>query len=135
MKIGAFASASGVEGLGFAIPSTTVKQIVDQLISQGYVSGRPSLGFSCRETTTTERRFYRLPTGLLITEVLEGSDAAKRGLNAGDILSQLDGQTISGQDTLETFLYGHQPGDTVEAIIYRSGNYYRIQLTLGEATG
>ena len=135
LKIGAFTDNAGVEGLGFAIPSTTVKQIVDQLISQGYVSGRPSLGFTCRETTTTERRFYRLPTGLLITEVTEGSRAAKQGLTAGDVLVQLDEQTFSDYDTLETFLYSHQPGDTVECIIYRSGNYYRIQLILEEATG
>lgn len=135
LKIGAFTDNAGVEGLGFAIPSTTVKQIVDQLISQGYVSGRPSLGFTCRETTTTERRFYRLPAGLLVTEVTEGSHAAKLGLTAGDVLVQLDEQTFSDYDTLETFLYSHQPGDTVEGIIYRSGNYYRIQLILEEATG
>jgi serine protease Do len=135
LKIGAFTDSAGVEGLGFAIPSTTVKQIADQLIAQGYVSGRPALGITCRETSATERRFYRLPSGLLITEVTEGSDSAKRGLTAGDILIQLDGQTISDQDTLETFLYSHQSGDTLVAIIYRSGEYYRVQLTLEEATG
>ena len=135
MKIGAFTNSAGVEGLGFAIPSTTVKQIVDQLISQGYVSGRPTLGFSCRETSTTEQRFYRLPSGLLITEVSESSDAAKKGVVTGDILVKLEGVSTPDQSTLETVLYSLQPGDTVEAVVFRSGNYYRISLVLEEATG
>ncbi|MBO5892508.1 MAG: trypsin-like peptidase domain-containing protein [Oscillospiraceae bacterium] len=135
MKIGAFTDSAGVEGLGFAIPSTTVKEIVDQLIAQGYVSGRPALGFTCRETSATEQRFYRLPSGLLVTEVSEGSDAARKGMVAGDILVQLAGSNTPDQSTLETVLYSLQPGDTVEAVIYRSGNYYRIHLVLEEATG
>ena len=135
MKIGAFTDSAGVEGLGFAIPSTTVKQIVDQLIAQGYVSGRPALGFTYRETSITERQFYRIPSGLLITEILEGSDAAKKGLAVGDILIKLEGTDTPDQTSLETVLYSHQPGDTLEAIIYRSGKYYQVPLTLGEATG
>jgi len=135
MKIGAFTDSAGVEGLGFAIPSTTVKQIVDQLIAQGYVSGRPALGFTYRETSITERQFYRIPSGLLVTEILEGSDAAKKGLAVGDILIKLEGTDTPDQASLETVLYSHQPGDTLEAIIYRSGKYYRVPLTLGEATG
>ena len=135
MKIGAFTDSAGVEGLGFAIPSTTVKQIVDQLIAQGYVSGRPALGFTYRETSITERQFYRIPSGLLVTEILEGSDAAKKGLAVGDILIKLEGTDTPDQTSLETVLYSHQPGDTLEAIIYRSGKYYRVPLTLGEATG
>lgn len=135
MKIGAFTDSAGVEGLGFAIPSTTVKEIIDQLIAQGYVSGRPALGLTCRETTATERLFYRLPAGLLITQIAEDSDAARKGLKTGDILIQLDGKTITDSAALETVLYGHQAGDTLEAVIYQSGQYYRVQLVLTEATG
>jgi len=135
MKIGAFTDSAGVEGLGFAIPSTTVKEIVDQLIAQGYVSGRPTLGLSLRETSATERQFYRLPNGLLVTEVTEGSDAALKGLKPGDILAQLDGTAISGQDSLDAVLYSHKVADTLEAVIYRSGRYYSVQLVLEEAGG
>ena len=135
MKIGAFTDSAGVEGLGFAIPSTTVKEIVDQLIAQGYVSGRPTLGLSLRETSATERQFYRLPNGLLVTEVTEGSDAAQKGLKPGDILAQLDGTAISGQDSLDAVLYSHKVADTLEAVIYRSGRYYSVQLVLEEAGG
>ena len=135
MKIGAFTDSSGVEGLGFAIPSTTVKEIVDQLIAQGYVSGRPALGLTFRETSSAERQFYKLPAGLLITEILDDSDGEKKGLVAGDILIRLDGVNTPDQTSLETVLYNHLPGDTVEAIIYRSGRYYSVQLVLAEATG
>ena len=133
MKIGAFTDSAGVEGLGFAIPSTTVKEIVDQLIAQGYVSGRPTLGLSFRETSATERQFYRLPVGLLVTEVAAGSDAAQKGLNPGDILAQLDGTAISNQDSLDAVLYSHKVADILEAVIYRSGRYYSVQLVLEEA--
>lgn len=135
MKIGAFTDSAGVEGLGFAIPSTTVKEIVDQLIAQGYVSGRPAIGFTCRETSVTERLFYRLPNGLLITAITENSDAAKKGLKSGDILTKLGDTSIPDMATLEAVLYSYQAGDTLEAIIYRSGQYYRVPLVLSEATG
>ena len=135
MKIGAFTDSAGVEGLGFAIPSTTVKEIVDQLIAQGYVSGRPALGLTLRETSVTERQFYRLPAGLLITGVAEDSDAARKGLKSGDILVRLDGTATADQSALETVLYSHQAGQTLEAVVYRSGRYYTVSLMLEEASG
>ena len=135
LKIGAFTDSAGVEGLGFAIPSTTVKEIVDQLIAQGNVSGRPALGFTLRETSATERQFYRLPAGLLVTGITEDSDAARKGLKTGDILIELAGKTTPDQASLEAVLYSHQAGDTLKAVIYRSGRYYSVQLVLDEATG
>ncbi len=135
LKIGAFTDSAGVEGLGFAIPSTTVKEIVDQLIAQGYVSGRPALGLTLRETSATERQFYRLPAGLLITGLSEDSDAAQKGLKTGDILVELDGEATATQEALDAVLYAHQAGDSLEAVIYRSGRYYRVQLVLEEASG
>ena len=135
LKIGAFTDSAGVEGLGFAIPSTTVKEIVDQLIAQGYVSGRPALGLTLRETSSAEQMFYRLPAGLLITGITENSDAAQKGLKPGDILVQLDGKTTATQEALNSVLYNHLAGQTLEAVIYRSGRYYRVQLMLEEASG
>ena len=135
MKISAFTDSAGVEGLGFAIPSTMVKEIVDQLIAQGYVSGRPTLGLSFRETSATERRYFRLPAGLLITDVAESSDADQKGLQPGDILIQLNEINTPDQTALETILYNHNAGEALNAVIYRSGRYYTVQLILGEATG
>lgn len=135
LKIGAFTDSAGVEGLGFAIPSTTVKEVVDQLISQGYVSGRPTLGIQCRELTATERQFYRLPAGLLVTQVDEDSAADKVGLAAGDILVRLDGSDTTDSDILTSVVLEHKVGDQLQAVIYRSGKYYTTTLTLEESRG
>ena len=133
MKIGDNMSTAGVEGLGFAIPSTTVKEIVDQLLAQGYVSGRPWLGVSVQQLSAFDQLYYRLPSGLYVTEVAPNSDAAAKGLVPGDILLSLDGQRLTGTDTLEQLLYNHNAGDKVQLVIYRSGTQYTVELTLNEA--
>ena len=133
LKIGAFTDNAGVEGLGFAIPSTTVKEIVDQLIRQGYVSGRPTLGFEGKEVSLLEQRFYRLPEGLLITAVTAGSDAEDKGICMGDVLVRLGTVRITSAEDVSRVLYGSKAGDTLEAVIYRGGRYYSLQLTLEEA--
>jgi serine protease Do len=135
MKIGDYMSSAGVEGLGFAIPSTTVVDIVNQLISQGYVSGRPCVGFTGEPVSALYQYYYRLPEGMFITEVTQGSDAALQGLVSGDILVTLDGTTITSADELTAFLYSYNVGDTMEAVIYRSKKYYTLTLTVEEAKG
>ena len=133
LKIGAFTDNAGVEGLGFAIPSTTVKEIVDQLIRQGYVSGRPTLGFEGKEVSLLEQRFYRLPEGLLITAVTAGSDAEDKGICMGDVLVRLGTVRITSAEDVSRVLYGSKAGDALEAVIYRGGRYYSLKLTLEEA--
>ena len=133
MKIGDNMSTAGVEGLGFAIPSATVKEVVDQLIQQGYVSGRPSLGFQCEQLSVFYQMYYRLPEGLYITSVTEDSGAANAGIQNGDILLALDGVRVTDMDTVNTILYGHKTGDSVSAVLYRKGRQYTITLILGEA--
>ena len=135
LKIGAFTDDAGVEGLGFAIPSTTVKEIVEQLVNQGYVSGRPTLGLSGESVSNFYQRYYRLPAGLYITAVEEGSSAESVGIAAGDILVSVDGTQVSSADGLSTVLYSHEVGDTVSVIIYRGGRQYTVDLTLTEAKG
>ena len=135
MKIGAFTDSAGVEGLGFAIPSTTVKEIVDQLIAQGYVSGRPDPGFTGQTISSIEQAWYRLPAGVLITQVEEGGFAEKAGLAEGDVLLSVDETRVTNTQTLENLLYGYQAGDKVTVIIYRGGKQYSVALTLGEADG
>ena len=135
MKIGAFTDSAGVEGLGFAIPSTTVKEIVDQLIAQGYVSGRPDPGFAGRSISGIEQAWYRLPAGVLVTKLESGGAAEKAGMIEGDILLSLDGSRISDTQALENLLYNYSAGDSVEAVIYRSGRQYTVSLVLGEAGG
>ena len=135
MKIGAFTDSAGVEGLGFAIPSATVKTIVEQIISQGYVSGRPTLGIEGEALSSFYQRYYRLPAGLYITHVEPGSYAAHSGIEPGDLLLQVDNSRIITMEDLNAVLFNHQVGDTVNVIIYRAGQQASVQLVLTEDKG
>ena len=128
MKIGTFADDAGVEGLGFAIPSAAVKEIVDQLISQGFVSGRPSLGLEGEWVSSFNQQFRRIPAGLYITSTPEHPL-----IRAKDILMYIDGVRVTEQEELNTALYAHQAGDTVTLILYRDGRQYSAEITLTEA--
>ena len=132
VKIGAFADTAGVEGLGFAIPSTQVKEIVDQIIAQGYVSGRPTLGISGEALSKFYQHYYRMPAGLYITQVDASSDAAQKGVQVGDMLLYLGDTRITGMEDLKAAIYDCQVGQQVEVILYRRGQQYRLTLTLQE---
>lgn len=133
IKIGAFADKAGVEGLGFAIPSTVVKDIVDQIIFQGYVSGRPYLGITGESLSVFYQRYYRLPDGMYISAVAEGSNAAAAGIAPGDILLSIDDTRVYSQSDLDTLLYGYTAGDEVTIVIYRGGYTMQATITLEEA--
>ena len=132
MKIGTFADSSGVEGLGFAIPSATVQEIVNQLLSQGYVSGRPWLGIEGESFSTFYQRFYRIPKGLYVTDVQVGSPAEAAGLRIGDIILTADGSAVTDMDALNTQLYTHAPGDSMTFSVYRNGRQGEVTVTLEE---
>ena len=127
MKIGNYADISGVEGLGFAIPSATVKEVVDQLIHQGYVSGRPTLPVSGEWVSSFNQNFRRMPAGLYIIQ----ADAAS-GLRPKDILLRIDGVRITQEEELVQALYAHEAGDQVEVVYYRNGQQYTTTITLTE---
>ena len=135
LKVGNFVDSAGVEGIGFAIPSSTVKIIVDQLIEQGYVSGRPTLGIEGEAVSLFYQRYYLMPAGIFITELDPNSDAAKKGIMTKDILMGINNTPISSMDDLNNFLYGCEVGETVSAIIYRGGKQYLVNLTLTEWKG
>ena len=135
MKISAFVDQAGVEGIGFAIPSTTVKEVVDQLIAQGYVSGRPSLGITGDTVSQLEQRLYRLPAGVLVEEVESGSCADKAGIVAGDVI-QYGGKTrVQTAQELSNLLYSLSAGEELELIIYRyrTGKQFSVTVKLDEA--
>ncbi len=135
MKIGDYASSSGVEGLGFAIPISTVKGVVEQLATNGYVAGRPDLGLDGQMISIFYQHYYRLPSGMMITSVDEDSDAAVKGIKAGDILVYLAGERITDLDTYQQTVNGLEVGDEVSVMIYRSGMEYELNLTVGENHG
>ena len=135
LKIGDTASTAGVEGIGFAIPSSTVEQIVNELMAQGYVSGRPSLGISGTALSSFYQSYFHLPSGYYIEEVVSGSPAQEVGIQPGDVLVQVEGVTVSTGEDVAAALYGYSVGDTVSILISRSSHYYQVQLELIEATG
>ncbi len=128
LKIGTFTDDAGVEGLGFAIPSATVKQIVDQLIAQGYVSGRPTLELEGQWVSSFHQQFRGIPAGLYITGA-----PANSGIRAKDILLSVDGVRVTNQEELETVLYSHQAGDRIQLVLYRDGRQYSVDIALQEA--
>ncbi len=127
-------SIENYEGLGFAIPFNTVKPIVEELIEKGYVSGRPLTGISGRDISAMAASFYGLPQGILVDAVAPGSDAAVKGLAAGDILIGVDDirvETISDACTLRD---EHKAGETMKLTFYRRGGNYEITIKLLEET-
>ncbi len=135
MKIGAFADTAGVEGIGFAIPSATVKTVVENIIAYGYVPGRPTLGLQTEALSQFYQHFYRMPNGLYITQVSDGSAAKQAGIREGDILLAIDGEAVTESDDLNAILFSHDVGDTVSVSIYRNGETFTTQFALDEAKG
>ena len=132
MKIGDYASEGGVEGLGFAIPITSVQTILEQLASKGYVAGRPDLGITGQAISTFYQFYYRMPAGILITGVDPDSDAAAQGLRRGDILMTLNGVQVVSLDILEELIYASNVGDQLKATVYRDGTEFAVTITMGE---
>ena len=135
LKIGDTASTAGVEGIGFAIPSSTVQQIVNQLMVQGYVSGRPSLGLTGTALSYFHQSYFHLPSGYYIEAVTPGSPAAEVGIQEGDVLVQVADASVSTGDDIAAALYGYSVGDSVTVVISRNSRYYQVTLELIEATG
>ena len=135
MKISAFTNQAGVEGLGFAIPSATVEDVVEQLIRQGYVSGRPTLGLEGESLSLFYQHYYRLPEGLYITYVAPGSDAEAKGIERGDILVSINDTRITTPQELSAILFNCKVGQTVTVVVYRGGYQYELQLMIAEDKG
>jgi 2-alkenal reductase len=130
---GGVTSPSIAEGLGFAIPSNTVRLVVPQLIEKGYVS-RPYLGIRHRPITPQLASYYDLPVkwGEFVVEVVPGTPAERAGLRQGDIITALDGQTIDEEHPFINLLLHYKPGDTVQLTINRDGQEQTLTVTLGE---
>ena len=125
-------SASSVEGLGFAIPITDAKKIIDDLINYNYVTGRPKLGVTTVDVTESDSRRYRLPMGAYVVDVEEGSAADKAGIKPDDVIIDIDGETISSTTQLNTVKNKYKAGDTITVKINRNREDMEIEVTLQE---
>ena len=125
-----YSSSTTVEGIGFAIPIDTAKPIIDELIENGYVAGRPAIGLNGESMPEYARLYYRLPKGIYITYVSETSDAYLKGIRQNDILTAVNGTAVSTIDELNTIKNQYSAGDQLTLTIYRDGHYYDVDVTL-----
>ena len=115
-------SQEGVEGIGFAIAMSEAKPIIDDLMNNGYVSGRPLIGI-----TATESR-----NGLTVYTVSEDSGAKKAGVKVGDLIIKADGIVVKTVDELNDIKDKKAPGDKVTLTIIRDGELLEIKVELQE---
>lgn len=127
-------SSEDSEGLGFAIPSNTVGPIVEELIDKGYVSGRPLTGISGRNVSALAAAFYNIPQGILVDQVAPESDAAAKGLTAGDVIIGVDDIRVENISDACTLRDEHKAGDTMKLTFYRQGSTHEINIQLMEET-
>lgn len=126
-------ASSEVEGLGFAIPISDAKPIIEDLMNYGYVKGRPLVGISTRYVSQQEAYYYNLPSaGLFIVEVTAGTGAEKAGLQKGDIIIECDGIQVDSNTALNDIRDKHSAGDILSFKINRNGNVIDVPVTLGE---
>jgi serine protease Do len=125
-------SVSGVEGLGFAIPISIAKPIIDQLIMFGYIKGRPLLGISGQEVTDQIAAWYNLPVGVFVTKVQAGTGAETAGIKKGDVIVKLAGSDVKTMQDLDTVKEKYKAGDTVDVVVVRKGSTITLKLTFSE---
>ncbi|MBQ7572857.1 MAG: trypsin-like peptidase domain-containing protein [Clostridia bacterium] len=117
-------SSAGVEGMGFAISIDEAKPIIDDLMSSGYVTGRPLVGISIQPTQF----------GLFVAGVQEGSGAEKAGLQVKDQILAVDGKEVSSTDEINKIRDTKKPGDTLKFKISRNGQTMEVDVVLQEDT-
>ena len=105
-------SEASVEGLGFAIPINDVKDMVTSIIEHGYVTGKPNVGILMKDVPQ-EAQQYGVPAGSEVLAVLDGSGAGKAGLQAGDIITAVNGTAVSGSEALKAAVQNCKAGDKV----------------------
>lgn len=126
-----YSNTATIEGIGYAIPANTVKKITDDLLENGYVKNRPTLGVSIY--TSDYNEYYGIE-GLVISDVMENGAAAKAGLQAGDIIKALDGVELTDFSQLAKLLDDYNVGDTVTLDVVRNNSSLKINCVLQDAS-
>jgi putative serine protease PepD len=115
--------SGGNDGVGFAVPSNTLRSIATQLITSGKAQ-HALLGVN----VTT------VAAGVSVSEVSSGSAAASAGIKAGDVITAVDGTSVKTSEKLRAVIAGHKPGDTITLTVQRDGSTKTIKATLGSKT-
>ena len=135
MKLRSYYSTTA-EGLGFAIPMAVAKPILEELMENGYVAGRPAIGISYDTLPLAFRIYYNLPEGVYINAVYDGSDAQAKGVAAGDIITAVNGTRVTSIDELNRVKNQFTAGDSITLTLYNGGSYRDVAVILiDQATG
>ena len=132
--VNAKSSSSDAEGLGFAIPINDAIKVAQDLLENGYVSGRPYMGITYLAVTDaqTAAQLNVNAYGVYVVDVAQGGPADKAGLKTGDRIVSIDGTEIAQKDDLGTLIQQHAAGDTLSITVAREGQMQTVSLTLGE---
>ncbi len=124
-------SNTTVEGIGFAIPINDVISMVEDIMTNGYVTNKPYLGISAGTLTSTMAQQYRysISEGVFVYSVEDGSAAAKAGLKMGDVITRIGDKTITSYEDLVAAKKSYSAGDTATFTIYRQGSTMTVDLT------
>lgn len=130
-------SDEDAEGLGFAIPVNTMKTVVQDLLENGYVTGRPALGITVITVgdVQTAMQYGVSSLGVYVNSVDEGSGAEAAGMKAGDRIVSIGTQLVESTDDVTNALKSYNVGDVVEVQVDRDRELITLQVTLGEKTG
>ena len=124
-------SGTGVEGMGFAIPISSTRDIISQLIEYKTVK-RPYIGISGVAVDEKTAKNYNIPTGVYVYSAEKDSPAEKAGLQKGDVITHIEGTEVKNVNELNKVKNKSKIGDTVNLRIYRNGEEKEIQVTLAE---
>ncbi|MDN5276146.1 MAG: serine protease Do [Clostridiales bacterium] len=131
--VNAKSSGLGIEGLGFAIPINTVKEVVQQIMTYGYVRGRVDLGVTLIDVTDIRTALmYRLQNmGVYVLEVTDEDSL----FQPGDRIVSIDGVEVESSDQVEEIIQQHKVGDVLDVVIQRGRRLLQVRLVLKEAKG
>ncbi len=124
---------SGIEGMGFAIPSTEAKLIIADILEFGYVKGRPVIGISTRDVTPYMAQAYSWPQGVQVMEI-SSETARNAGLQQGDIITEVEGQKVTDSESLNKIKNEYSPGHALKMKVfkYATGMTVDIEVILSE---
>ena len=123
-------SYSSIEGIGFAIPSSTVCKVANALLKDGEVKGRPAIGITVGEIPQTAMEHYELPEGLYVSAVSDGSDAKEKGIVPGDIITAVNGTAVKTTEEISRIKDALEVGDGMTLTIWRDGESLDITIVL-----
>ncbi|MDR0248958.1 MAG: trypsin-like peptidase domain-containing protein [Oscillospiraceae bacterium] len=126
--------SSSVEGLGFAIPTDNALPIINSILEHGYVKGRPMIGITASQNQLTKEQaaILGIPEGVLLDSVERNSDAWRKGVREGDVVTAINGETVKTVSDINRIKNRYLAGDTIELTFFRQGGYTTVEITLME---